>query len=54
MLLSEKSKLQNYLCSYHFDKMCTLYICDYAHTEQKDEKIFIQSNWLPLESRFLG
>ena len=32
--------------------MYTLYICDYIHTEQKDEKIFIQSNWLPLESRF--
>lgn len=53
MLLSEKSKLWNYVVN-HFDKMCTLYICDYTHTEQKDEKIFIKSNWLPLESRFLG
>lgn len=33
--------------------MCTFYICEYTHTEQKDEKMFIQSNWLPLESRFL-
>lgn len=39
--LSEKSKLQNYLYSYRFDKMCTLYICDYTHTEQEGEKILI-------------